>query len=349
MSGNITKEGIKADLEWMKRVGIGGFQNFDAGLNTPQIVEKRLVYMTPEWKDAFKYAATLADQLGLEMAIAGSPGWSESGGPWVTPAQAMKKYVWSETRVEGGRPFTGVLPKPPSTTGPYQNQGGGRGGGGMMGAAPAASARVLCRQRGGGLSPAGRRAAPRIRAAEGDFQRRQFQSGRTHRRRPRQVHSSPGCAGRIEGLDSVRISRAADRPGTHLHCRGRRRPGFWRPRRRRPEQPGTGSQRRRPAVSRGRADSTRARAPSSIPPVTARFFRVTIRTPSRSSRRRRAAAREEAEASADAPAGAAPPRAHAAPACSAGRHPDCGTGPAWFHAGEPVSGKGRLFGRHRNL
>jgi len=135
MSGNVTKDGIKADLEWMKRSGIAGFQNFDAGLNTPQIVEKRLVFMTPEWKDAFKYATTLADQLGLEMAIAGSPGWSESGGPWVTPAQAMKKYVWSETRVDGGRPFTGVLPKPPSATGPYQNQVGGRGGAGGQAAA----------------------------------------------------------------------------------------------------------------------------------------------------------------------------------------------------------------------
>lgn len=121
MSGNITKEGIKADLEWMKRAGIGGFQNFDAGLNTPQIVEKRLVFMTPEWKDAFKYAASLADQLGLEMAIAGSPGWSESGGPWVPPRQAMKKYVWSETRVDGGRPLASPLPMPPSATGPYQN------------------------------------------------------------------------------------------------------------------------------------------------------------------------------------------------------------------------------------
>src|SRR5438093_7960180 len=80
MNGNITKEGIKLDLEWMKRVGIGGFQNFDAALNTPKLVDRRLVYMTPEWKDAFKYATTLADQLGLEMAIAGSPGWSESGG-----------------------------------------------------------------------------------------------------------------------------------------------------------------------------------------------------------------------------------------------------------------------------
>jgi hypothetical protein len=116
--GSYRKAGIKADLEWMKRAGVAGFQNFDAGLDTPQIVEKRLVYMTPAWKDAFRYTATLADQLGLEMAIAGSPGWSESGGPWVTPKQAMKKYVWSETRLEGGRPFSGVLPKPPTATGP---------------------------------------------------------------------------------------------------------------------------------------------------------------------------------------------------------------------------------------
>lgn len=126
MSGNVTKEGIKADLEWMTRAGIAGFQNFDAGLDTPQIVAKRLVYMTPAWKDAFKFTATLADRLGLEMAIAGSPGWSESGGPWVTPAQAMKKYVWSETRVEGGRPWSGALPKPAATTGPYQNIPTGR-------------------------------------------------------------------------------------------------------------------------------------------------------------------------------------------------------------------------------
>jgi hypothetical protein len=121
MNGNITKEGIQLDLEWMKRIGIGGFQNFDAALNTPKLVENRLVYMTPEWKDAFLYATKLADQLGLEEAIAGSPGWSESGGPWVKPSQAMKKFVWSETQVQGGKPFSGVLPKPPAIAGPIQN------------------------------------------------------------------------------------------------------------------------------------------------------------------------------------------------------------------------------------
>jgi len=121
MNGNITKDGIKLDLEWMHRAGLGGFQNFDAALFTPQIVDKRMVYMTPEWKDAFKYATTLADQLGLEEAIAGSPGWSESGGPWVPAKEAMKKYVWSELRVEGGKPFSGALPHPPSNTGAFQN------------------------------------------------------------------------------------------------------------------------------------------------------------------------------------------------------------------------------------
>ena len=121
MNGNITKEGIKLDLEWMHRVGLGGFQNFDAALSTPKVVDKRLAYMTPEWKDAFKYATILADQLGLEEAIAGSPGWSESGGPWVPASQGMKKYVWSETLAEGGKPFTGTLAHPPSNTGAFQN------------------------------------------------------------------------------------------------------------------------------------------------------------------------------------------------------------------------------------
>ncbi len=121
MNGNVTKEGIKADLYWMDRIGIGGFQNFDAALMTPKIVDKRLVYMTPEWKDAFRYTTELADSLGLEMAIAGSPGWSESGGPWVSPKEGMKKYVWSEIRVKGGTEFIGTIPKPPSTTGTFQN------------------------------------------------------------------------------------------------------------------------------------------------------------------------------------------------------------------------------------
>ncbi|HEX7979361.1 MAG TPA: glycosyl hydrolase [Gemmatimonadaceae bacterium] len=120
MNGNVTTAGITADLEWMKRVGIGGMQMFDGSLGTPQFVDKRLVWMTPEWKQAFRHAANEADRLGLEMTMAASGGWSETGGPWVKPAQAMKKLVWSETRVSGPRQFTEKLAAPPSNNGPFQ-------------------------------------------------------------------------------------------------------------------------------------------------------------------------------------------------------------------------------------
>jgi hypothetical protein len=121
MNGNVTKEGITADLEWMKRVGIAGMQMFDGDMGVPQFTEKRLVWMTPEWKDAFRHAAAEADRLGLEMSMAASGGWSETAGPWVKPAEAMKKVVWSETTINGPKAFRGVLPRPPSVNGPFQD------------------------------------------------------------------------------------------------------------------------------------------------------------------------------------------------------------------------------------
>lgn len=121
LSGNVSKEGITADLEWMKRAGIGGFQMFDVGMSTPQFIEKPVRFMTPEWKGMVRHAAQESHRLGLEMGMAMSSGWSESGGTWVTPRQAMKKLVWSETMLQGPRHFSGLLPRPPSASGPYQN------------------------------------------------------------------------------------------------------------------------------------------------------------------------------------------------------------------------------------
>lgn len=121
VNGNITADGLVKDLQWMKRVGIGGAQSFDANLKSPQIVERRLVYMTPEWKSAFRAAAQEAGRLDLELAIASSPGWSETGGPWVVPQDGMKKLVWSQTDIQGGRKLTARLPQPPGATGPYQS------------------------------------------------------------------------------------------------------------------------------------------------------------------------------------------------------------------------------------
>ena len=121
MDGNISEDGIKRDLQWMHRVGIGGFTVFEGSIDTPQVVTKRLVYMTPEWKHAVRFATATAEKLGLEMSLASSPGWSATGGPWVPPAQAMKKMVWSEIRIEGGSSVTSLLPQPSGAIGTFQD------------------------------------------------------------------------------------------------------------------------------------------------------------------------------------------------------------------------------------
>jgi hypothetical protein len=121
MNGNISTEGIKLDLEWMHRVGVGGVTIFEGAINTPQVVPQRLIYMTPDWKRAFNYAVTTARSMNMEVAIASSPGWSETGGPWVPASEGMKKMVWSATRVEGGKPFSGQLAHPPQVDGTFQN------------------------------------------------------------------------------------------------------------------------------------------------------------------------------------------------------------------------------------
>lgn len=130
IGSNITKEGITKDLEWMKRVGIGGFQAFDVSLGMGQTVDKKIVFMTPEWLDAIRHTAAEAERLGLEMTMVTSAGWSETGGPWVKPEEAIKKIAWSELQITGGKKFTGKLPAPPSNNGPIRNMsrpGGGFG------------------------------------------------------------------------------------------------------------------------------------------------------------------------------------------------------------------------------
>ena len=94
MNGNISRDGIRKDLEWMNRAGLGGIHIFDAGKKTPQVVPQRIIYMTPEWKECYAYAVALADSLGMEATMTATPGWSNMGGPWVKPCDAMKKLVW---------------------------------------------------------------------------------------------------------------------------------------------------------------------------------------------------------------------------------------------------------------
>ena len=109
INGNVTKHGIEADLADMKRVGIAGVQMFDASIYLPPGPVR---YGTDQWHEHVQHAIATADKLGLEFHLMNTPGWSASGGPWVTPERSMKKLVWSETPATGGGALTLAVAPP---------------------------------------------------------------------------------------------------------------------------------------------------------------------------------------------------------------------------------------------
>ena len=108
MDGNVTREGITADLEAMQRVGLGGVHIFNIGYQIPAGPVK---YMTPEWLDAMRFSVQEGERLGLEVGMHNCSGWSSSGGPWITPDKGMQKVLWTEMRVKGPAKFIDVVPK----------------------------------------------------------------------------------------------------------------------------------------------------------------------------------------------------------------------------------------------
>lgn len=109
MNGNVTTDGITRDLEALARVGVGGVQMFDVGCGIPQGPAKTL---SDEWVKVIRHAADECGRLGLSFTMHNCPGWSSSGGPWITPDIAMQQLVWSEATVSGGKGVNQMLPLP---------------------------------------------------------------------------------------------------------------------------------------------------------------------------------------------------------------------------------------------
>jgi hypothetical protein len=118
LNGNITREGVTADLEAMQRVGIGGVLIMEVDQGAPL---GPVSFAGPEWRDLFSHVVAEADRLGLEVNMNNDAGWCGSGGPWITPDLAMQKVVWTETEVQGPTSFDGVLPEPPKVAGYYRD------------------------------------------------------------------------------------------------------------------------------------------------------------------------------------------------------------------------------------
>ena len=109
MDGNLTKDGITADLEAMKRAGIGGMIIMEVNVGIPQ---GPVEFMSPVWRQHFKHVVKEAERLGLEISLITGPGWTGSGGPWVNPEQGMKHIVGMPTIVNGPRRYDDTLARP---------------------------------------------------------------------------------------------------------------------------------------------------------------------------------------------------------------------------------------------
>jgi (4-O-methyl)-D-glucuronate---lignin esterase len=110
-NGNVTRAGITADLEAMKRVGIGGVIIMD-------VVERFAPppgpadFMNAKWQELFCFAVSEAHRLGLKVNMTNGPGWTGSSGPWITPELSMQRLVTTNVAVAGPVHFSTVLPEP---------------------------------------------------------------------------------------------------------------------------------------------------------------------------------------------------------------------------------------------
>ncbi len=109
MDGNLTREGMTADLEAMKKAGIGGAIFLEVNIGIPR---GPVEFMSPQWQDLVVHGFHEAERLGIEIALGTGPGWCGTGGPWLKPEQTMQHLVASETNVVGPAKFSAVLPQP---------------------------------------------------------------------------------------------------------------------------------------------------------------------------------------------------------------------------------------------
>lgn len=125
LNGNVTREGITADLEAMADAGIGGVFLFviegRVVESVPVYVEKPIRYLTPEWFAMLRHTAGECKRLNLELSLMICPGWTTAGGPWVPVEQSMMRIAWSERYIKGPARMSKPLDLPPCDFANYQN------------------------------------------------------------------------------------------------------------------------------------------------------------------------------------------------------------------------------------
>ena len=103
MYGAVSEQGIKADLQAMKDVGLGGcyLMPIRGAEERPEYQGQANAMSNEFWK-MVDVALEEADKLDLEMGIHVCDGFALAGGPWIKPEESMQKVVFCDTIVRGG-------------------------------------------------------------------------------------------------------------------------------------------------------------------------------------------------------------------------------------------------------
>lgn len=112
ISGNISEEGVKKDLYAMKEAGINRAFIGSMGVEGIETPYEKVPFGSEEWWKILHTALKTATELGIEIGIFNSPGWSQSGGPWIKPEQAMRYLTSTSCQIEGGKKISIQLDKP---------------------------------------------------------------------------------------------------------------------------------------------------------------------------------------------------------------------------------------------
>ncbi|MDP4201062.1 MAG: glycosyl hydrolase [Bacteroidota bacterium] len=110
ISDNISREGVVKDLQAMKKAGIN--RAFIGYIGQDDVPYGKVKIFSDEWWDILHAALKTATDLNIEIGIFNSPGWSQSGGPWVKPENAMRYLTASELHLKGPQKFSQKLEKP---------------------------------------------------------------------------------------------------------------------------------------------------------------------------------------------------------------------------------------------
>lgn len=122
MNAAVSKQGITADLEAMKQVGIAGAYLMPIKDTTsPPLFQPTARQLSPEWWGLVKFAMQEAKRLKLQLAMHVSDGFALAGGPWITPELSMQKLVWTKTWLKKGKAINALLPKPETKEGYYKD------------------------------------------------------------------------------------------------------------------------------------------------------------------------------------------------------------------------------------